>query len=68
MKKTLKRLSALFLSVLMLSGCFMTASAQEGYTYNYDWWGDVQYSPDAYRTAGVFTAADLGLDKNFNQA
>ena len=68
MNKTLKRLSALFLSVLMLTGSFMTASAEEGYTYNYDWWGDVQYSPDAYRTVGVFSAIDLGLDKNFNQA
>ncbi|MBQ7359089.1 MAG: hypothetical protein IJW63_03220 [Lachnospiraceae bacterium] len=68
MKKTLKRLSALLLSVLMLVGSFMTASAEEGYTYNYDWWGDVQYSPDAYRTVGVYTATDLGLDKNFNQA
>ena len=68
MKKTLKRLSAVLLSVLMLAGSFMTASAEEGYTYNYDWWGDVQYSPDAYRTVGVFTEAELKLDKPFSQA
>jgi hypothetical protein len=42
-----------------------TASADEGYTYNYDWWGRA-ISPDAYEVVGVFTAKDLGLDLDFN--
>ncbi len=40
----------------------ITASAEKGYTYCYDYWGDVQYSPDAYETTGVFTSQELGLD------
>lgn len=43
-----------------------TAYAQEGYTYNYDFWGDVQYSPDAYSVTGVYTAGELGIDTDFN--
>lgn len=60
-----KTISALVLSALVFAGSFMTAQAQEGYTYNYDFWGDVQYSPDAYSVAGVFTAADMGLEDAF---
>ncbi len=60
--KKLKRISALFLSVLVLAGSGITAQAEEGYTYNYDYWGDVQYSPDAYNVAKVFTAGDMGLE------
>ena len=40
--------------------------AADGYTYNYDWWGDVQYSPDAYNVVGVYTSVELGLDKKLN--
>lgn len=57
-----KTIGALVLSAMVFAGSFMTASAQEGYTYNYDYWGDVQYSPDAYNVAGVFTAGDMGLE------
>ena len=32
------------------------------YTYGYDYWGDVQESPDAYRVATVIDSVDLGLD------
>jgi len=59
--KKLKTIGALALSALIFAGSFMTAQAEEGYTYNYDYWGDVQYSPDAYEVAGVFTAGDMGL-------
>jgi hypothetical protein len=41
-------------------------NADEGYTYNYDYWGDIQYSPDAYSVAGVYTSVDLGLEQKFN--
>lgn len=60
--KKLKTIGALALSALIFAGSFMTAQAEEGYTYNYDYWGDVQYSPDAYEVAGVFTAGDMGLE------
>ena len=40
--------------------------AQDGfstsYTYNYDYWGDVQMSPDAYRVKNVINSMSLGLD------
>lgn len=62
MKKTIKILSILAASVLLAAVPSHTSRAEEGYTYNYDWWGDVQYSPDAYGVAGVFTAVELGLD------
>lgn len=32
------------------------------YCYNYDYWGDVQDSPNAYSVCRVFTSAELGLD------
>ena len=32
------------------------------YTYNYDYWRDVQASPDAYRVAAVIDSVSLGLD------
>lgn len=32
------------------------------YTYNYDYWGDVQMTPDAYRVSDVLDAVSLGLE------
>lgn len=66
MKKILTRLTALAACALVALCVPITAYAEEGYTYNYDWWGDVQYSPDAYNVAGVFTSSDLKLDKKIN--
>lgn len=63
MKKMTKRLVALLASAVVMLGSSLTVCADEGYTYNYDYWGDVQYSPDAYEVAGVFTAADIGLEQ-----
>lgn len=62
MKKARKILSLLAAGLLLATVPSLTSCAEEGYTYNYDWWEDVQYSPDAYSVAGVFTAVDLGLD------
>lgn len=58
---------AVLVSVLAVSD---TVYAQEdawikGYTYNYDWWGDIQYCPNAYDVVGVFTAVDIGLEDGF---
>lgn len=66
MKKTLKRMAALALSVMTLAGSNLVVHADTGYTYGYDWWGDVQYSPDAYKTVAVYTAVELGLDMKLN--
>lgn len=66
MKKILTRLTALAACALVALCIPLTAYAEEGYTYNYDWWGDVQYSPDAYNVVGVFTSTELKLDKKLN--
>lgn len=65
-KKRVSICSALVACMLLL--CFSLeacAETQTGYTYNYDVWGEVVYSPDAYTVAGVFTAVDLGLEDAF---
>lgn len=66
MKKRIIRAGALILSaVIMASTTGLTAlAADRSYTYNYDYWGDVQDSPDAYTVCNVFASVDLGLDKN----
>lgn len=66
MKKWIKRVGALVACAVMLISTSATVYAETGYTYNYDWWGDVQYSPDAYEVAGVYTAVELGLDRKLN--
>ncbi|MCM1569755.1 MAG: hypothetical protein NC081_09965 [Roseburia sp.] len=65
MKKTIRMVGALALSAVVLAGSSMvTCAAERSYTYNYDYWGDVQDSPDAYTVCGVYTSADFGLEKN----
>lgn len=66
MKKMMKRIGALAACVILAGSTPMTVCADEGYTYNYDWWGDVQYSPDAYGVVGVYTSANLELEKKLN--
>lgn len=62
MKRIIKRVGALLLGAVIMIGSTMTVCAEEGYTYNYDYWGDVQYSPDAYSVAEVFTAGDMEIE------
>lgn len=64
MKKLRRRIASLVICVFLLSVSSMTVMADTGagYTYCYDYWGDVQYSPDAYKTVGVYTSVELGLD------
>ncbi len=66
MKKMIKRIGALSLAAVVLTGSAMTTCAAENrsYTYNYDYWGDVQDSPDAYAVTKVFASVDFGLDTN----
>lgn len=66
MKKTVQRLGALAAGLLIAVSSSVTVQAEEGYTYNYDWWGDEQYSPDAYSVVDVFTYKDMGLEQQLN--
>ncbi len=62
MSRGRKTIGLLAISVLLMTNLPVTVHAEEGYTYNCDWWEDVQYSPDAYEVAGVFSAQELELD------
>ncbi|MDE6517281.1 MAG: hypothetical protein K2L18_05480, partial [Acetatifactor sp.] len=67
MKKIMKRIGIFLTTAVMLMSFPLTAAASdENYTYNYDWCGDVQNSPDAYTVVGVYTAVDLNLEKGFS--
>lgn len=66
MKKRFKTGGVLLAAIIIALSPVRQVHAQEGYTYNYDYWGDVQYSPDAYEVAGVFTAVDMGLDSKLS--
>ncbi len=63
MRKTVKRFAALIAGAVVALSSSMVVCAEEGYTYNFDYWGDIQYSPDAYSVVGVYTSVELGLDK-----
>ena len=66
MKKIIKTVGALALTAVIAGIPAVSVSAKErSYTYNYDYWGDVQDSPDFYTVTRVYTASDLGLDVNF---
>lgn len=67
MKKVFKKIGAALLGAVILSMVPVTALANEdgSYTYNYDYWEDVQDSPDFYGVSKVFTSSDLGLEMNF---
>ena len=61
----MKKAISLFLTLLFCLGCF-SALADDGfqtsYTYTYDYWEEVQESPDAYKVATVVDSMTLGLD------
>ena len=63
MKKRITKIGALALGVVIMAASGLTAAAAErSYTYNYDYWGDVQDSPDAYAVSNVYTSVDFGLE------
>lgn len=65
MKKKMTKIGALALSaVIMAASCMTAVAAERSYTYNYDYWGDVQDSPDLYTVGNVYTSIDFGLDSN----
>lgn len=61
-----KKLLVLAAALLMLL-CAAAQAAEDGfsgvYTYNYDYWGEVRESPNAYRAQQVVYSVTLGLDK-----
>lgn len=63
MKKAFSRIGALALSAIIIATTTLSSyAADRSYTYNYDYWGDVQDSPDLYSVCKVFTSSDLNLD------
>ncbi|HKM03474.1 MAG TPA: hypothetical protein VJZ04_02565 [Lachnospiraceae bacterium] len=66
MKRTFSKIIILIAAFCIIDGTSLETYAAEGYTYNYDWWGDIQHSPDAYDVVGVYNFKDLGLNKNLN--
>jgi len=69
MRKMIKRAGVLLAGAMMLlSSSMAVCAASDGgrYGYNYDYWGDVQASPEAYSVTGVYTSVDMGLDKNLS--
>ncbi|MBR3515210.1 MAG: hypothetical protein IKO10_02555 [Lachnospiraceae bacterium] len=50
------------------SGLATVEAGEDNYTYTYDYWGDVQESPDVYSVAKVYTYKDLGLSQNISNA
>lgn len=66
MKKIIKSIGILALTAMVFATSSLSVLASgEVYTYNYDYWGDVQNSPDAYTVTNVYTASSFGLDINF---
>lgn len=66
MKKIIKSIGTLTLASMVFAASSLSVLASgETYTYNYDYWGDVQNSPDAYTVTNVYTASSFGLDINF---
>ena len=65
MKKMSGRLAALLSLLLVLMPAAL--AAEDGfsmvYTYNYDYWGEVRESPNAYRAEQVILSGTLGLEK-----
>lgn len=60
------RLAALCLAALLLLPALAWADGDgftSSYTYNYDYWGELRESPDAYRVDQVIYSVSLGLDQ-----
>ena len=51
------------LFTVILAGLLCSNLFAKGDTYTYNFWDDIEKSPDAYRVSHVVYAADLQLDK-----
>ncbi|MBO7634259.1 MAG: hypothetical protein J6S72_07745 [Lachnospiraceae bacterium] len=67
MKSLFSKMIALAAAIVLLAAP-VAAYADTGYTYNYDYWEETQYSPDAYTVRATLTYKELGLDKKFEGA
>lgn len=64
MKRILTGIAAFALAITVFAeGTLLVSAKEKSYTYNYDFWGDVQDSPDFYTVQEVYTSTELGLDK-----
>lgn len=65
--KVMNRLLALIMTVFMLASINTAYAVDDAYpstyTYNYDYWGDIRESPDAYRVSDVIYSGSLGLEQ-----
>lgn len=63
--RKIRRLMILLMIIIMLVPSTLAYAAQDGvhssYTYNYDYWGEIRESPDAYHVAAVLDSTSLGL-------
>ncbi|MCQ2495938.1 MAG: hypothetical protein MJ131_05035 [Lachnospiraceae bacterium] len=67
MKKKITRIiTSLILLVMLIPST--AALADAGYTYNYDFWEEVQQSPDAYSVKATLTNIELGIEKKMSNA
>ncbi len=66
MKKRMKIVAGILLAGMIPAASAAASAEETSYTYNYDYWGDVQYSPDLYTVSKVFTSTELGLDVKMN--
>ena len=72
MKRLTKNICLILSSVILLAMMPVAdvkadpSTGDISYTYNLDYWGDVQDSPDFYTVCTVLTSSDLGLDVKFN--
>ncbi len=65
MKRYLRLLALGIAAMLLLPVCCALAESDgfsNVYTYNYDYWGEMRESPDAYRVQQVVYSATLGLE------
>ena len=64
--KVMYRLLALIMTIFMFASMNTALAVDDAYpstyTYNYDYWGDIRESPDAYRVVDVIYSGELGLD------
>lgn len=68
MKRIFTGIAAFALAAIVIAESSIPAFAMnKSYTYNYDYWGDVQNSPDFYTVQEVYTTTELGLDKPLNK-
>ena len=69
--KVINRLLALIMTLIMILTITPAFAADDGYpqsyTYNYDYWGDIRESPNAYRVETILYSSTLGLETDMRR-